>query len=365
MNEYNDNPKNKYKLIISILVAIILLLAIIIVIFVTLLKGTFFIKKVVEETTYVTTKEITEEEATEETIEKTTEKEVEEKNTAPKAIISPYELIAGINQEISISGKNSSDLENDELTYEWTLPDGSVSTEPSITLSFDEFGEYEISLTVHDGEFSDTAKKIIYIENQPPVTKVNKKNIYCEVGEVIFLTAEDSYDPDGDELTYSWELPDGTFKEQMKIEYKTNEPGEQKIVLTVSDGELESHSSIKIEISETPEYFKASCINVSYDELLRYPEKYEGVRIHVKGEIMQDIYLGYLIQITKGSYGIWDDITHLLWFKDEPKIIEDDIIEIWGYGDGLYSYTTVMGAEKTVPSIDGEYVELLIKAGSR
>jgi len=356
MNEYNDNPKNKNKLIISILVAIILLLAIIIVIFVTLLKGTLFLKKFAEETAYVTTKEITEEEATEETI---------EKNKSPKAVISPYELSAGINQEISISGKKSSDLDNDKLTYEWTLPNGSVSTESTIILSFDEFGEYEISLTVYDGESSDTAKKMILIVNQPPVAKANEKSIYCETGEVIFLTAEDSYDPDGDELTYSWELPDGTFKEQMEIEYKTKEPGEQKIVLTVSDGELESHSTIKIEISETPEYFKTSCINVSYDELLRYPEKYEGARIHVKGEIMQDIFLGYLIQITKGSYGIWDDITHLLWIKDEPKIIEDDIIEIWGYGAGLYSYTTVMGAEKTVPSIDGEYVDLLVKAGSR
>ncbi len=312
---------------------------------------------------------LAEEVVTTEETEPTIEEEViiMEKNKPPKAVISPYELSTGINQEISISGKKSSDPDNDELTYEWILPDGSVSTELTITLSFEEFGEYEISLTVYDGELSDTAKKIIYIENQPPVAKANEKNIYCEVGEVIFLTAEDSYDPDGDELTYSWELPDGTFKEQMEIEYKTNEPGEQKIVLTVSDGEIESISpyTISLKVSESPEYFKASCINVAYDELLRYPEKYENVRIHVKGEIMQKGSGWVLVQITRGSYDIWDDITFLILPDDSPSIIEDDIIEIWGYGAGTFSYETVMGAENTVPSIDGEYVELLVKAGSR
>ncbi len=311
----------------------------------------------------------TEEAVTTEETEPTIEEEVivMEENKQPKAVISPHELSGGINQKISISGRNSSDPDNDALTYEWTLPDGSVSTESTITLSFDEFGEYEISLTVYDGEFSDTDKKIIYIENQPPVAIANEKNIYCEVGEVIFLTAEDSYDPDGDELTYAWELPDGTIKEQKEIEYKVNEPGTKEIILKVSDGKLESIFPFKIslKITESPEYFKASCINVAYDELLRYPEKYEDVRIHVKGEIMQKGSGWVLVQITRGSYDIWDDITFLILPADSPSIIEDDIIEIWGYGAGTFSYETVMGAEKTVPKIEGKYIELLVKAGSR
>ena len=321
--------------------------------------------KPAEEVIEKTTEEVVTKEEKETTIEE--EVIVMEKNTAPKALISPNELNAGINQEISISGKKSSDPEKEKLTYEWTLPDGSVSTEPIITLSFEEFGEYEISLTVYDGELSDTAKKIILIENQPPVAKANEENIDCEVGEVIFLTAEDSYDPDGDELTYTWELPDGTIKEQMEIEYKVEEPGKQKIILRVSDGELESllPYAISLDISETPEYFKASCINVTYDELLRYPEKYEDVRIHVKGKIMQKGSGWVLILITKGSYSIWDDITFLILPDDSPSIIEDDIIEIWGYGADTFSYETVMGAEKTVPKMIAKHVELLVKAGSR
>ena len=39
-----------------------------------------------------------------------------------------------------------------------------------------------------------------------------------------------------------------------------------------------------------------------------------------------------------------------------PTTIEDDSITVYGIMDGTYSYTTVMGAEKTVPAIDAYYI---------
>ncbi|MBA7493509.1 hypothetical protein ES702_04068 [subsurface metagenome] len=51
--------------------------------------------------------------------------------------------------------------------------------------------------------------------------------------------------------------------------------------------------------------------------------------------------------------------------SDSPNIIEDDIIEVWGLGGGVETYTTAIGSENTVPRILGVYIELLVKAGSR
>lgn len=84
MNEYNDNPKNKYKLIISILVAIaiILVLFVILIIFTTPLKNILFTKRVVEgEATEITTMEEIIEKTTEETTKEPAEEPTEETPT--------------------------------------------------------------------------------------------------------------------------------------------------------------------------------------------------------------------------------------------------------------------------------------------
>ena len=120
-----------------------------------------------------------------------------------------------------------------------------------------------------------------------------------------------------------------------------------------------SHKLPKEAESITPETFKNLCEDVSYDELLRYPEKYEGSRIHVKGEVVQTLDSDQLhMNITKGSYGIWDDRTWLFLPDDSPSIIEEDIIEVWGYSDGIETYETVLRAKNKIPVILGKYVEM-------
>ena len=42
----------------------------------------------------------------------------------------------------------------------------------------------------------------------------------------------------------------------------------------------------------------------------------------------------------------------------EDKILEDDIITIWGTSEGDYSYTSVMGSTITLPHIYAEYLEI-------
>ncbi|GAH23805.1 unnamed protein product, partial [marine sediment metagenome] len=69
-----------------------------------------------------------------------------------------------------------------------------------------------------------------------------------------------------------------------------NEDIQETVVKEVSE-ELpaveEAAEELPEEGVETSEQFKASCIIVSYDELLRYPEKYEGKRINIKGYVVQ------------------------------------------------------------------------------
>jgi hypothetical protein len=142
-----------------------------------------------------------------------------------------------------------------------------------------------------------------------------------------------------------------------------NEDAQETVVKEVSE-ELpaveEAVEELPEEKVETPEQFKVSCIVVSYDELLRYPEKYDGERINIKGYVVQTTNYGFLhINMTEDGYGFSDDRTVIYPPEDSPRIIEDDIINVWGFGGGVETYTTVLGSEKTIPVINAEYITIL------
>lgn len=68
------------------------------------------------------------------------------------------------------------------------------------------------------------------------------------------------------------------------------------------------------------------------------------------------------INMTKETYEYIDDVT---WSdtiyatvevpEGSDRILEDDIITIWGECDGLYSYESVLGSKVSLPKIDVKY----------
>ena len=78
-----------------------------------------------------------------------------------------------------------------------------------------------------------------------------------ETDNPVFISALDSYDPNGDELTYSWEVTGSSAftiqeytdkKDKASLIFK--EPGDYTVKLTVSDGSLEDSASHYIKIIE-------------------------------------------------------------------------------------------------------------------
>ena len=67
------------------------------------------------------------------------------------------------------------------------------------------------------------------------------------------------------------------------------------------------------------------------------------------------------VDVTEGEYGIWDDTIYVDYeYKDEneSKILEDDIITLYGEFIGEKSYTSVLGAKITLPHINAKYIVL-------
>ena len=66
------------------------------------------------------------------------------------------------------------------------------------------------------------------------------------------------------------------------------------------------------------------------------------------------------VNITKDEYGWYEDTVYIIYYPEdgEDKILEDDIVTVYGTAEGEYSYTSVLGAYITIPKILAEYVEI-------
>ncbi|TPV59088.1 PKD domain-containing protein [Aestuariibacter sp. GS-14] len=134
-------------------------------------------------------------------------------NELPVAIGS-NDVTAVIGAEVEINGSASYDEDGEIVTYQWSVasPDGDthVYAVNSSTFSFtpDMTGQYEVTLVVTDnngGTSSDLIVIIVEDDNRPPVAEAgDDQNII--LGSGVNVNGSDSYDPDGDVISYQWTL---------------------------------------------------------------------------------------------------------------------------------------------------------------
>lgn len=116
------------------------------------------------------------------------------------------------------------------------------------------------------------------------------------------------------------------------------------------------------------EDYISQCMTISYEQLSRNPESYKGEYFTFVGEVIQVIEYGISVQIrlnitAEESYGTYyykDPIyVTLNLHEDGNRILENDIIRIYGQCEGLYTYIAVLGNTISIPKIDAEYWELI------
>ncbi len=104
----------------------------------------------------------------------------------------------------------------------------------------------------------------------------------------------------------------------------------------------------------------AALYGLEYDTLLRHNEDYVGDIVFYRGEVVQVIHRfdeTYLLVVAPESEE-WS-LDRLAVHYSGPRILEDDIVDIYGTVTGLHESTTVLGAQNISPEIDALYLELV------
>jgi PKD repeat protein len=159
-------------------------------------------------------------------------------NRPPRATIDePNNLDSfSIGEIVVFDGTSSSDPEEDSLTYVWEFGDGNSSTGMIATHAYTELNPYVVKLTVSDGIFNDSERKLIFVNNTPPTADAGEDQMGYP-GQVLTFTGTNSSDPDrfSSIENYTWDMGDKSTKYGSVITHSYSRYGSFKVTLTVTD----------------------------------------------------------------------------------------------------------------------------------
>lgn len=162
-----------------------------------------------------------------------------------------------VSESVFFDGSGSYDPDGDSIAYGWDFGDDVTGTGETTTHSYTEDGTYTVTLTVNDGEYSDSDSIDIYIApqggtNQPPTAVITEPDNgdRHQINDTVAFDGTESSDPDGDMLNYTWDFDDGTLGYGVQTTHKYTENGTYTIVLTVNDSKLDDSDSRVIVIGD-------------------------------------------------------------------------------------------------------------------
>lgn len=192
-------------------------------------------------------------------------------NQAPASKVGPTQYTK-VGTAVTLNGTGSSDPDGDELSYRWTIVQSPIGSIPVLknqysaqpVFSSETIGIYVFALVVNDGllDSSISAATVLVaspssIENYAPIADAGPTQ-YVKPGEAVTLNGSNSVDPNGDQLTYRWQIvsqPIGsapTLTNQFSAQplFVADKEGDYYLGLIVNDGLLSSGFSIaRVQVS--------------------------------------------------------------------------------------------------------------------
>lgn len=165
-------------------------------------------------------------------------------------------------------------------------------------------------------------------------------------------------------------IPELPHKTVWVIEKKAtlNSSGIRIKTCKVCKAKIEGEAYNLTEAERQKEYIK-TCKTIKFSQLARNPNNYKGQHVKYTGQVIQvmqtnqndgSILYELRVDITKNKYGWYEDTIYVTFTapSNADRILENDIINIYGEVLGEYSYTAVLGNQVTLPLVKAEYLTI-------
>lgn len=165
-------------------------------------------------------------------------------NQPPVILLYPAQPTCASGDRLSLSAAYSYDSDGDIYAYEWFLEGILYDTGMEISYYCVDPGVYTMELVVTDDDDDLTTTEFsIEVEeapegNRPPVVYIYPEQPVCMVGDVISISALESYDPDGEIYEFNWYLEnDILYDTGSIIDFECIDVGDQSMELRAIDDE--------------------------------------------------------------------------------------------------------------------------------
>ena len=114
--------------------------------------------------------------------------------------------------------------------------------------------------------------------------------------------------------------------------------------------------------------YKLMCEEIEFSQLARNPDSYKDQMMRFTGEVIQvvegsgavDIRMNVTLVNEDSNWSYYDDTIYAtVRIEDSAdRILEGDIVTIYGVCCGAYSYKSILGTKVTLPKIEAMYYEI-------
>jgi hypothetical protein len=103
--------------------------------------------------------------------------------------------------------------------------------------------------------------------------------------------------------------------------------------------------------------------NAAGCSLARSPDTYKGKLVRFRGQVVQVVESGsdltLRVNVTNGKFG-WTDTVLVNYRRRSPsedRILDNDVISLWGESRGIVSYRSIFGQTIQIPHVAASIVE--------
>ncbi len=170
-------------------------------------------------------------------------------NASPVALFTATPTAALPQEKVQFDATGSLDGDGSINSYRWDFGDGTQATGAVVAHQFSEPGTYPVILSVtdDDGAVGTHQSDLLVIDtNQAPQPQIAVSSAVVEPGESLICSADGSFDPDGDIVSYEWDFGDGSRAEGKTAVHAYASNGTYRVTLTATDNLGSKQSTVEL-----------------------------------------------------------------------------------------------------------------------